>query len=87
MVPYFIDVQSGLLDHLPTRLVIPVFRIGVQQAPVNLCPVLELGGETLYLMPHLAAPVTARLLKKPVTSMTPRATEVTAALDAVLNGF
>ncbi|KQW63654.1 CcdB family protein [Variovorax sp. Root411] len=86
-VPYVLDVQSGLLDHLSTRLVIPVFRVGARQAPVNLCPTLEIAGETLSLMPHLAAPVLARLLKKPVASLASRSGEVTAAMDAVLSGF
>lgn len=86
-VPYVVDVQSGLLDHLSTRLVVPVFRVGARQAPVNLCPTVEMEGETLSLMPHLAAPLSARLLKKPVASLASRAGEVAAALDAVLSGF
>ncbi|WP_198082906.1 CcdB family protein [Variovorax sp. E3] len=87
MVPFVVDVQSGLLDHLPTRLVMPLFRIGVRQAPVNLCPMVEIGAETFSLMPQLAAPLPARLLKKPVASLAPRAGEVMAAMDAVLSGF
>ncbi|MDQ0033512.1 toxin CcdB [Variovorax boronicumulans] len=86
-VPYVVDVQSGLLDHLSTRLVVPVFRVGARQAPGNLCPTVEMDGETLSLMPHLAAPLSARLLKQPVASLAPRAGEVAAAFDAVLSGF
>ena len=86
-VPYVVDVQRGLLEHLSTRLVVPVFGVGARQAPVNLCPTVEMDGETLSLMPHLAAPLSARLLKKPVASLASRAGEVAAALDPVLSGF
>ena len=31
-VPFVVDVQSGLIDALPTRLVMPLSRVGVKQA-------------------------------------------------------
>ena len=88
-VPYVLDVQSGLIDKLATRLVLPLTRVGanVGRLPVNLCPVVEIAGETLSLQPHLAAPIAARLLKKPVLSLRHRASEVSAALDTVISGF
>jgi len=66
-VPFVVDVQSGLIDALPTRLVMPLSRIGAGQAslPSNLCPPVTLGGEVLTLMPHLAAPISKRLLLAP----------------------
>jgi len=88
-VPFVVDIQSGLVDSLPTRLVMPLSRIGAGQArlPVNLCPIVEIKGEPLTLMPHLAAPVAARLLRKPVVSVAHSASDIGAALDAVLSGF
>lgn len=88
-VPYVVDVQSALIDQLPTRLVMPLSRVGTGQAklPVNLCPTVEIEGEHLSLMAHLSAAVPARMLRKPVASIAHRAGEVRAALDAVLSGF
>jgi toxin CcdB len=88
-VPYVVDVQSGLIDQLPTRLVLPLSRVGVDQPrlPTSLCPTVDIEGESLSLMPHLAAPIPARLLKKPVASVVHRAGEISAALDAVISGF
>jgi toxin CcdB len=88
-VPYVVDVQSTLIDALPTRLVMPLSRVGAGQSllPVNLCPGIEVNGEVFTLMPHLAAPVAARLLKTPVISIHHRASDVSAALDAVISGF
>lgn len=87
-VPYVVDVQSPLIDQLATRLVMPMSRVGAQAAklPLNLCPVVEVAGEPLALLPHMAAPVAARLLKKPVMSLHHRASELSAALDAVISG-
>jgi toxin CcdB len=87
-VPFVVDVQSGLIDALPTRLVMPLSRIGAGQTrlPSNLCPSVTLEGEVLTLMPHLAAPVDKRLLRHPVQSMAHRAHDVSAALDAVVAG-
>ncbi len=88
-VPYVIDVQTPLTDRLTTRLVLPLSRVGVDQGslPMNLCPLVEIDGEALSLMAHLAAPVTARMLGKPVSSLAHRASEVIGAMDAVISGF
>lgn len=88
-VPFVVDVQSGLIDALPTRLVMPLSRVGARQAklPLNLCPPMEVEGETLTLMPHLAAPIDKRLLRQPVLSMAHRAHDISAALDAVVSGI
>ncbi len=88
-IPYVVDVQSGLVDQLPSRLVMPLSRVGVQASrwPAALCPRVEMEGETLLLMPHLSAPVAARLLKEPVASLQHRVGEIRGALDAVLSGI
>lgn len=86
--PFLVDVQSGLIDALPTRLVMPLSRVGAAQMPLprNLCPVVEVDGEPLALMPHLAAPIAKRLLRRPVLSIAHRAHDVSAALDAAISG-
>ncbi|MDR0275419.1 MAG: CcdB family protein [Burkholderiaceae bacterium] len=87
-VPFVVDVQSNLIDALPTRLVMPLSRVGAEQArlPSNLCPPVTLEDEVLTLMPHLAAPVDRRLLRHPVRSLAHRAHDISAALDAVVSG-
>jgi len=87
-VPFVVDVQSDLIDALPTRLVMPLSRVGAGQAkfPSNLCPPFTLAGEVLTLMPHLAAPIDKRLLRHTVQSIAHRAHDISAALDAVISG-
>jgi len=88
-VPYVVDVQSGLIAQLPTRLVVPLSRVGAGAAklPSHLCPPVDVNGETLRLMPHLAAPLSSRLLKKPIASLAHRSGEVASAMDAVFSGI
>jgi toxin CcdB len=88
-VPYIVDVQSQLIGQLTTRLVMPLSRVGLGRGsvPVNLCPVVDIEGESLLLMAHLAAPVTVRALGQPVASLAHLASNITGALDAVISGF
>lgn len=87
-VPFVVDVQSSLIDGLPTRLVLPLSRVGatVTHLPINLCPLVSIEGEKLTIQPHLAAPVAASLLKNPVANLQPRSSDIAAALDAVISG-
>ena len=88
-VPFVVDVQSGLIDQLPTRLVMPLSRVGTGEGrlPIALCPLVDVEGESLALMAHLSAAVPARLLRNPVASIGHRAGDVRAALDAVVSGI
>ena len=88
-VPFVVDVQSGLTDQLPTRLVMPLSRVGTNEGrlPTSICPLVDVQGETLSVMAHLAAAVPAKLLRKPVASIQHRACDVRSAMDAVVSGI
>ncbi len=87
-VPYVMDVQSNLIDSLSTRLVMPLSRVGAsqRQLPANLCPVMQVDRERLIMLPHLAAPVAASVLKSPVLNLQAQASDIVAAIDAVISG-
>ncbi len=88
-VPYVIDVQSGLLARLRTRLTIPLSRLGVEleaSLPRRLVVRVEMDGEPLLLLAHLAAVIETRHLGKPVSSLAGRAHEIVDAIDAVVSG-
>lgn len=87
-VPFVVDVQSSLIDRLATRLVLPLSRVGLlaPHLPMNLCPVVLVDGEKLTIQPHLAAPVAASQLKNPVANLHPLASDIAAALEAVISG-
>jgi toxin CcdB len=88
-VPYLLDLQSNLLDALPSRLVAPLVRtrLAPDGMPRALCPVFNIEGVALVLLPHEAGPIEARLLKRRAASLMPHAHDVVAALDALVSGF
>ena len=88
-VPFVVDVQSGLLAGLRTRLVMPLSRVGVNAPglPRRLIPLFTIEGERLALHAHQSSSVEARLLKSPVSTLAISAGEIRDALDAVVSGI
>lgn len=87
-IPYVVVVQSGLLDALTTRLTLPLAVLGpATKVPEVLCPVVVVKGQRLHALAHFAAPLPAKLLKKPVDNLAAQASVLVGAVDAVLSGF
>lgn len=88
VMPYMVDLQSDLLDALPTRWVMPlaVPSLLPSSIPLNLCPRLEFDGQGLHVLAQLAAPFRARDPGKPVGAVPGSASAIVAALDAVISG-
>ncbi|EOI8049954.1 CcdB family protein [Vibrio parahaemolyticus] len=55
--PYFVDVQSELLDTLNTRLVIPLTPTELleKKAPSHLCPVIHIDEGDFVILTHQMA--------------------------------
>lgn len=87
--PYLVVMQSAQLDHLPTRLVMPLQRLaGVPRGlPQRLVQGVVIDGETLYPAAHQCAAVPARLLRRPLGSLAPQQGVLRDALDAVISGL
>ena len=86
--PYVLDVQSDLLKSLATRMVVPLALTSLPAAslPRRLCPLVQVKGQSLMLVPFEAAPLDKRHLKSKVTTLRERADDIVAAMDAVLSG-
>ena len=87
--PYLVDIQSGLLERLRTRLTIPLSRLGADlsdELPRRLAPRFVVADERLQLLAHLAAVIEARHLRERVASLAGNAHEIVDALDAVVSG-
>jgi toxin CcdB len=86
-IPYVVVIQSDLLDSLATRLTVPLATLSYSgKVPSSLCPLVTVKGQRLHALAHFAAPLPARLLRKPVASLAAQASTLVAALDAVLSG-
>lgn len=86
-IPYVVVVQSDLLDALPTRLSMPLATLAFAgKVPATLCPLVVVQGQRVHALAHFAAPLPARLLRKPVANVAGQASALVAAMDVVLSG-
>lgn len=87
-IPYLVDLQSDLLDGLGTRLVAPLARTRLAAAglPRRLCPVFDIDGVSVVLLPQEAGPIDVRLLRRRATTLRAHAHDIVGALDAVVSG-
>ncbi len=86
-IPYVVAIQSELLDPLATRMTIPLAAINFAgNVPAALCPVITVKGQRLHALAHYAAPLPAKLLRRPVENVAAQARALVAAMDAVLSG-
>ena len=85
---FVVDIQGDLPGSLVTRTVVPlaVTALAAARLPRRLCPMFEVAGQDLMLVPFEAAPPDKRLLKVKTASLHDRAHEVVAAMDAMLSG-
>lgn len=87
-IPYVVVIQSDLIDALATRLTLPLaVPDAATRAPTALCPVIVVKGQRLHALAHYAAPLPAKLLKRPVDNVAAQATALVSAIDAVLSGI
>ncbi len=87
-IPYVVVIQSDLLDALATRLTLPLAVLGgANKVPTALCPVIVVKGQRLHALAHYAAPLPARLLRRPVDNVAAQGSALVSALDAVLSGI
>lgn len=86
-IPCVVVVQSDLLESLATRMVIPLATPEFTgPTPEKLCPLITVQGQRLRALAHFAAPLPARLLKKPVDNIALQSNALVGALDVVLSG-
>ena len=86
--PFVVDIQSDLLGSLATRMVVPlaVTQLASDDIPRSLCPLFRVQGLQLMLLPFEAAPIPKSLLKAEVQSLKRFASDIVAAMDAVISG-
>jgi toxin CcdB len=89
-VPYLLDVQSELLSHLNTRVVIPMYHLdqflGVN-VPKDLSPIFKIENHDCVLQTPEMGSVVISALKQRVDNLAKNQHIITAALDRLFNGF
>lgn len=85
---YLLEVQADLLNHLNTRVVVPLLPLALAPKPARtLNPCFEILGETLVMTTQFMAAVPASMLHTPVTSLALQRDEIIAAIDFLMQGF
>ena len=87
--PYFVDVQSELLDTLNTRLVIPRTPVELleKKAPSHLCPVIHIDEGDFVILTHQMASVPTKILREKVNELSTFKNEIIAAIDFLITGI
>jgi toxin CcdB len=86
--PFFVDIQTDLLDGLGSRVVIPLINARPDRnLPNNICPQIELNGEHYYLLTHQITTVASSFLKQKSGSLLLSRTEIINSLDFLVSGI
>jgi toxin CcdB len=87
-IPYLLDVQTGLLESLASRVVVPLVKASAMgKAAQHLNPSFTIEQTEVIMSTAELAGIPTRLLGKKVGSLADRRSEIIAALDFLLNGY
>ena len=89
VVPFLLDIQSNLLNTLPTRAVVPLaIPESIGSLPIlRLNPKVGVGGTALIALTQDLAALPTHLLNHPITNLDSQRDEILAALDFLFSGF
>lgn len=87
-IPYLLNVQSDLLDHLDTRVVVPLAKVKSFAGPPSesLKPMVTVGGERHILLTPLLAGISKNDLGPEVDNLRAKNFEIVRALDVLITG-
>ncbi len=88
-IPYLLDVQSGLLEPLATRVVVPLCRPQVLRgkAAERLNPVFEVEGRQVFMLTPELAGVPSKSVGERVGNLASERAAIVAALDMIFTGI
>ena len=87
--PSVVELQSSLLDKLPTTVIAPLARPqSIDRLSImRLNPSVSIKGTALILLTQDLAAIPRVLLKSPVANLSPQRDEILAALDLLITGL
>ena len=87
--PYFVNVQSDLLDELNSRIVIPLSPLKAlnNTNAKKLCPIIDIDEGSFVLLTHQLTSVPKSILKKDEVSIEKYRHEILSAIDLLLTGI
>ncbi len=85
---YLLDVQADLLNHLNTRIVVPLMSLSDAPKPADtLNPLFDVNGVFYVMVTQFMAAVPASILKQQVATLEGHREEIVSAIDLLMQGF
>ncbi|MGS2718844.1 CcdB family protein [Eionea flava] len=86
--PYFVDIQTDLLEVLNSRVVIPLTNVRPDRGlPNNICPAVEINDEFFYLLTYQITTVSVAFLKNKQGSLSLNRTDIINSVDFLFSGI
>ena len=87
--PLLLDVQSGLLEPLSTRVVVPLSPVAAARDVVmkQLAPILAIDGKQYVMLTPQLAGISTRELGQPIGNVVDERATIIAALDLLIIGI
>ena len=85
--PYLLDVQSDLIGRLPTRVIVPLARVGQFGAARHLNPIFEVEGRDVVMSTAEIAGIARGAIGEKVASLDAQRSEIIAAIDFLITGI
>jgi toxin CcdB len=83
---YLLDIQADLLQHLNTRVVVPLLPLGKLKPAQHLNPTFAIDGEPYAMVTQFMAAVPVAVLGAEVASLVAEQSTVIGALDFLFSG-
>ena len=85
---FLLDVQSDLLDHLNTRLVVPLLPLDMAPLPAKrLNPIFEIDGDSYMMVTQYLSAIRETEIGSLVKTIGHCSDEITNAIDMAFQGF
>lgn len=87
--PYILDIQSHVISDIATRIVVPLGRKAdfKSEQLKKLTPTIEYEGQELLLLVPQIASIPAKVLRRPIGSLSHLRDEIISALDFAITGI
>ena len=82
-----LDCQSDVLDHLASRVVVPLMPAANVEPIPRLNPLFTVNGQTLVMATHLIFAIPLGRLQSPVANLEAEHYAIVGALDMLTTGF
>ena len=88
LIPYFLDVQSDFVKGMNTRVVVPLWKSGLLEAPLeNLNPEFEIAGQRVSMDTPSIGTAPSNSLRRAVDNLSSHQLTIQNALDMLFGSY